>query len=202
MSLLVDGSASANGSDQKLLRRRQWFQSVLWSIQSQKVRIKSNPFLSGTVFIGKNVTYEMWIEIKARVYDHKSLNEEILYINLQRVNASKVFKEISQFEYLEGYTINDVNVLLNRYEEVTRLYPTLKEMEAGHPEVKSEKVAQNLTALIEYQKIWDDAQIAKRKIEFLKSIGPPFYRSEGTAEENLLFFSRFAIDEELQSLFR
>jgi hypothetical protein len=63
-------------------------------------------------------------------------------------------------------------------------------------------VAQNLTALIEYQKIWEDAQIAKRKIAFLKSIGPPFYSSEGTAEENSLFFSRFAIDEELQSLFR
>jgi hypothetical protein len=188
--------------DQTFLRRKQWFQSVLWSIQNQKIRIDSNPFLSGTVFIGKNVTYELWIEIQARLCNHKTVNEEIIDINFKRVEAAKVFADIREFHYQETSTINNVIDLLDKYEQVTRLYPSLKTMEAGHPEVRSEEIAQNLTALIEYQKTWDDAQIVKEKIAFLKAIGPPFYNPEGTAEVNSLFFSRFVIDEEFQFTFR
>lgn len=82
MSVFINGSISDGGvEDQTLLRRKQWFQSVLWSIQNQKMRIDSNPYLAGTVFIGKNVTYEMWIEIQAKVYNHRSVNEEIVDLN-------------------------------------------------------------------------------------------------------------------------
>lgn len=85
---------------------------------------------------------------------------------------------------------------------VTRLYPTLKAMEVNHAEARSEKVSQNLTALIEYAKNWNDGQQVKGKIAFLKSIGPPYYSPDGTPEEHDLFFSRYVRDEELQTIFR
>lgn len=189
--------------DQVLLRRRQWFQSVLWSIQNQKIRIDSNPFLAASTFIGKNVTYEIWIEIQAKVYNHTSVNQEIVDLNLKRLSASSVFMEIIEFKCQNiSNVFEKVNNLLYKYEQVLKLYPTIKAMETGHPEVQTEKVVKRLNALIEFQKNWDYAQQVVARIEFLKSVGPPFYCPLGTAQDNSLFFSRFATDEELQMIFR
>ena len=62
-------------------KRKEWFQTVNCAIQNQKIKIESNPFLSTTMIIGKNVTYEFWIEIQAKVYHCRSVNEEIRHLN-------------------------------------------------------------------------------------------------------------------------
>ena len=91
---------------------------------------------------------------------------------------------------------------MEKYDGITRLYPTFKALQADHLESSSELISKRLIALIEYEKTWNYSLKVKEKIAFLKSVGPPYYSTDGTEEDHSLFFSRFAIDEELQGIFR
>ena len=107
-----------------------------------------------------------------------------------------------RYQKMDKDAIFVVDEFLDRYDYVTFHYPTLKALAMDHPEMHNESFQRRLSALIEYSKTWNYAQVAKEKLEFLQAFGPPYYNPNGSVEENITFFSRYVVDEKLQTIFR
>ena len=61
--------------------RNKWLRHIAVAIENQSIRIISHPILARYFFIGSNITYEIWIEIRAKVFNNRSVNDEIDQLN-------------------------------------------------------------------------------------------------------------------------
>ena len=61
--------------EQSAAERMKWVESVLCAIHNEKLRIYS------TLFLGTNIQYEYWIEIRAKVFNNRTVNDEVADLN-------------------------------------------------------------------------------------------------------------------------